>query len=54
MQKEDDFTMYIGLPIHIVTSTSIGCDIPIIEEETYLTDELDFILVDETGAWLTE
>lgn len=54
MQKKDQLTMYYGLPIYKVTTTEIDCLVPVLVAEDYFTEELEYILTDETGAWLVE
>lgn len=54
MQKNDAFTMYYGFAAGFANSTTLDCLKPQISPATFITDETDFILKDENGAWIKE
>lgn len=54
MRKTDELGVYFGFALQRSATVLIDCAEAVIDEQTYLSDEFDIILADETGAWLIE
>lgn len=54
MLKKDDLSVYCGMARAQLIERSVECEIPVIEERTYLTDDEGNILTDEKGNWLAK
>lgn len=54
MRKTDELGTYFGFAFQRSATAVFECAEAVIDEQTYLSDEFDFILTDELGAWLIE
>ncbi len=52
MHKAEGANVYVGLAFQRACSMLIECNVPVMEPQTYLTDETGTILTDEIGSWL--
>lgn len=50
--KSIDANIYAGFALQRVCVTSLECNIPVMEPQTYLTDETGAILTNEEYSWL--
>lgn len=54
MHKNDDATIYMGLALQSASNCTYECNVPVLEQHTYLTDIDDVILTDELKNWLAD
>lgn len=52
MHKSEEANVYVGFALQRVCVTSLECNVPVMEPQTYLTDETGAILTDEKYSWL--